>query len=420
MSTRRIFLRNSALAMVGVGTAPLWLKRALYAADGPLQRQKILVAIFQRGAADGLNVVVPHGEKAYYNLRPTIAIPRPTVDADKRQDAAIDPDAAIDLDGFFGLHPSLAPLKPLFDRQQLAIVDAVGSPDPTRSHFDAQDYMESGTPGLKATGDGWMNRALPKAQGKVSPVRAVSLGPVLPRAMRGAQPAIALQSIDGFQVRNAEAARQFQQMYTDARDPVLRATGRETFEAVGMLQSIQKQAYKPAAGAEYPRGRFGDSLRQIAQLIKSDVGVEMAFADIGGWDHHVNELGASASQGPLANLLREYGQALAAFWQDMGDRMQDVVVVTMSEFGRTAHENGNRGTDHGHANSMFVMGGGVKGGKVYGQWPGLEKEQLYEGRDLALTTDFRDVLGELVARHIGMPSVKGVFPGYDPKFLGLV
>jgi uncharacterized protein (DUF1501 family) len=419
MSTRRIFLRNSAVAMVGMGAAPLWLKRALYAADGPLQRQKILVAIFQRGAADGLNVVVPHGEKAYYNLRPTIAIPRPTVDTDKRL-GAIDLDAAIDLDGFFGLHPSLAPLKPLFDRQYLAIVDAVGSPDPTRSHFDAQDYMESGTPGLKATNDGWMNRALPKAQGKMSPVRAVSLGPVLPRAMRGAQPAIALQSIDGFQVRNAEAARQFQQMYTDARDPVLRATGRETFEAVGMLQSIQKQAYKPAAGAEYPRGRFGDSLRQIAQLIKSGVGVEMAFADIGGWDHHVNELGPSASQGPLANLLREYGQALAAFWQDMGDRMQDVVVVTMSEFGRTAHENGNRGTDHGHANSMFVMGGGVKGGKVYGQWPGLEKEQLYEGRDLALTTDFRDVLGELVARHIGLPSVKGVFPGYDPKFLGLV
>jgi uncharacterized protein (DUF1501 family) len=400
--------------MVGMGSAPLWLKRALYAADGPPQPKKILVAIFQRGAADGLNVVAPHGEKAYYAMRPTIAIPRPTADPAERQDAAID------LDGFFGLHPSLAPLKPLYDQQHLAIVDAVGSPDPTRSHFDAQDYMESGTPGLKATSDGWMNRALPKAQGKVSPVRAVSLGPVLPRAMRGAEPAIALQSIDGFQVRNAEAARQFQQMYADARDPVLRATGRETFEAVSMLQSIERQAYTPAAGARYPRGRFGDSLRQIAQLIKCGVGVEMAFADIGGWDHHVNETGPSASQGPLANLLREYGQGLAAFWQDMGDRMQDVVVVTMSEFGRTAHENGNRGTDHGHANSMFVMGGGVKGGKVYGQWPGLEREQLYEGRDLALTTDFRDVLGELVARHIGMPSVKGVFPGYDPKFPGLI
>jgi len=400
--------------MVGMGTAPLWLKRALYAADAPSPRKKILVAIFQRGAADGLNVVVPHGEKAYYDLRPTIAIPRPTLNGDKRQDAAID------LDGFFGLHPSLAPLKPLFDQRHLAIVDAVGSPDPTRSHFDAQDYMESGTPGLKATHDGWMNRALPKAQGKVSPVRAVSLGATLSRSMAGPNPAIALQSIAGFQVKDAQAARQFQDMYMGSKDPEMQAAGRETFEAVSMLQAIQNQPYIPAAGAEYPRGRFGDSLRQIAQLIKSDVGVEMAFADIPGWDHHVNEVGQRASEGQLANLLTQYGQALAAFWQDMGDRMADVAVVTMSEFGRTAHENGNRGTDHGHANSMFVMGAGVKGGKVYGKWPGLEKDQLYEGRDLALTTDFRDVLSELVSKHLGNPTVKGVFPGYAPHFLGLV
>jgi uncharacterized protein (DUF1501 family) len=396
-----------------MGTAPLWLKRALYAADAPSPRKKILVAIFQRGAADGLNVVVPHGEKAYYNLRPTIAIPRPAR-GEKREDAAID------LDGFFGLHPSLAPLKPLFDRQHLAIVDAVGSPDPTRSHFDAQDYMESGTPGLKATHDGWMNRALPAAVGKVSPVRAVSLGATLSRSMAGPNPAIALQSIAGFQVRDAQAAKQFQEMYLTSKDPSMQAAGRETFEAVSMLQTIQKQTYTPAAGVEYPRGRFGDSLRQIAQLIKADVGVEMAFADIGGWDHHVNEVGQRASEGQLANLLTQYGQALSAFWQDMGDRMADVAVVTMSEFGRTAHENGNRGTDHGHANSMFVMGGGVRGGKVYGKWPGLEKEQLYEGRDLALTTDFRDVLGELVSKHLGNPTVKGVFPGYAPKSLGLV
>ena len=414
MSTsRRIFLRNSALAMVGVGTAPLWLKRALYAADAPSPRKKILVAIFQRGAADGLNVVVPHGEKAYYSLRPTIAIPRPSR-GEKREDTAID------LDGFFGLHPSLAPLKPLFDQQHLAIVDAVGSPDPTRSHFDAQDYMESGTPGLKATHDGWMNRALPKVEGKVSPVRAVSLGTTLSRSMAGPNPAIALQSIAGFQVRDAQAAKQFQDMYMQSKDPAMQTAGRETFEAVSMLQTIQKQTYTPAAGAEYPRGKFGDSLRQIAQLIKADVGVEMAFADIGGWDHHVNEVGQRASEGQLANLLTQYGQGLTAFWQDMGDRMADVALVTMSEFGRTAHENGNRGTDHGHANSMFVMGGGVKGGKVYGKWPGLEKEQLYEGRDLALTTDFRDVLGELVSKHLGNPTVKGVFPGYAPKFLGMV
>jgi uncharacterized protein (DUF1501 family) len=411
MSTRRFFLRSSALAMAGVGAAPLWLQRALYAADAPSPRKKILVAIFQRGAADGLNVVVPHGEAEYYNLRPTIAVPRP---------AAGNPDAALDLDGFFGLHPSLAPLKPLFDRKHLAIVDAVGSPDPTRSHFDAQDYMESGTPGLKATDSGWMNRALPEEAGRTSPVRAVALGPVLPRTLRGAEPAVALASIGGFRVRDAAAAKEFEQMYEDSKDPSLEATGRETFEAMAMLQKIQKQTYTPAAGAEYPKGRFGDSLRQIAQLIKADVGMEMAFADVGGWDHHVNELGQRASEGQLANLLRDYGQALAAFWQDMGDRMADVAVVTMSEFGRTAHENGNRGTDHGHANCMFVMGGAVAGGKVYGKWPGLAKEQLYENRDLALTTDFRDVLGELVSRHMGNRSLAGVFPGYQPKPLGLV
>jgi uncharacterized protein (DUF1501 family) len=399
--------------MVGAGSAPVWLQRALYA-DTPGARKKILVAIFQRGAADGLNIVVPHGEQAYYRLRPTIAIPRPTIDLAKQADAVID------LDGLFGLHPSLAPLKPLYDQNHLAIVDAAGSPDPTRSHFDAQDYMESGTPGLKATRDGWMNRALPPAQGKRSPVRAIALGQTLPRSMRGLQPAIALQSIDSFQVRNAEAAKQFEMMYRASKDPVMQATGKETFEAMSMLQAIQRQGYTPASGADYPRGRLGQSLKQIAQLIKSDVGVEMAFADIGGWDHHTNELAARPSEGQLPNLLREFGGALTAFWKDMGDCMQDIVLVTMSEFGRTARENGNRGTDHGHANCMFVMGGAVKGGKVYGKWPGLEREQLYEARDLALTTDFRDVLGELVSHHLGNPSVKCVFPGYEPKFLGLV
>jgi len=403
MISRRLFFKNSALAMVGAGAAPLWLQRALYAKDAPTARKKILVAIFQRGAADGLNVVVPHGDAAYYKLRPTIAIPRPG-----------SPEGAIDLDGHFGLHPSLAPLKPLFEQQHLAIVDAAGSPDPTRSHFDAQDYMESGTPGRKATNDGWMNRALPKLEGKPSPVRAVSLGPTVARALAGHNPAISLQTIGGFRVQDSMAAKQFESMYSESKDPAIRAAGRETFEAVSMLQTIQKRPYTPDGGAEYPRGPFGDSMRQIAQLIKSDVGVEMAFADIRDWDHHVNE-----SQ-RLPGRLTEFAQGLAAFWKDMGDRMADVALVTMSEFGRTARENGNRGTDHGHANCMFVMGGPVKGGKVYGQWPGLENEQLYENRDLALTTDFRDVLGELVSTHMGNRSLDSVFPGHTPKFLGLV
>jgi uncharacterized protein (DUF1501 family) len=403
--SRRIFLRNSAIAMAGVGTAPLWLQRAAFAQTTTGQRRKVLVAIFQRGAADGLNIVIPHGEQRYYDLRPTISVPRPTADIAKE-------DSVIDLDGMFGLHPSLAPLKPLWDSHQLAIVHAAGSPDPTRSHFDAQDYMESGTPGLKATNDGWLNRALPPADGRPSPVRAVSLGPTLPRAMRGDNEAVAVESLGAFTVRDAAAAKTLEAMYAGTGDQILNGTGRATFEAVALLQSLQKTPYKPAAGAQYPAGRFGDSLRQVAQLIKADVGVEVAFADLGGWDHHVQEVGPKASVGQLAQRLTEFGGSLAAFYRDLGDRMEDVVVVTMSEFGRAAKENGDRGTDHGHANVMFAMGGPVQGGKVYGQWPGLAEEQLYEKRDLALTTDFRDVLSEAVYSHLGNRQTAKVFPGY--------
>jgi len=410
---RRIFLKSSAMAMVGVGSTPVWLSRALYASDAPSPRKKILVAIFQRGAVDGLNVVVPHGEQRYYDMRPTIAVPRP--------DGT--PDSAIDLDGFFGLHPSLKPLKPIYDSGRLAVVHAVGSPDPTRSHFDAQDYMESGTPGMKSTGDGWLNRALSNAgaAGAKSPVRAVSMTPELPRALRGHNDALAINNLNEFQVRDPQGSSTFEAMYSNTGDKFLNGTGRETFEAVKLMQSLAKQNYAPANGARYPGGRLGQSLRQMAQLIKADVGLEVAFTDVGGWDTHVNEAGQKASQGQLANLLQNFGEALAAFYQDLGDRMADVSVVTMSEFGRTARENGNRGTDHGHANVMLAFGGDIKGGKVYGDWPGLAEEQLYESRDLNLTTDFRDVLGELVTQHLGNRQIASVFPGYgEPKYRGLV
>ena len=412
MFSRRIFMKSSAMAMVGVGTAPVWLSRALYAQDAPSPRKKILVAIFQRGAMDGLNVVVPFGEKRYYDLRPNLAVPAP--------DGT--PDSAIDLDGFFGLHPSLAPLKPLWDQKSLAIIHATGSPDPTRSHFDAQDYMESGTPGRKATSDGWLNRAL-VAESKISPVRAVSLGAALPRTLRGRNDAVAINNLNEFQVRDPRGATSFESMYAGTMDKVLNGTGRETFDAVKLMQSIQKQTYTPAGGARYPGGRLGQSLMQIARLIKSDVGLEVAFTDVGGWDTHVNEVGPKPSVGQLANLLTELGQSMAAFAQDLGDRMADISLVTMSEFGRTARENGTRGTDHGHANVMFAFGGSIKGGKVYGDWPGLEQEQLYEERDLNLTTDFRDVLGELVSNHLANRKLEAVFPGYTggpDKFRGLL
>jgi uncharacterized protein (DUF1501 family) len=410
MASRRLFLKSSAVAMFGTSAAPAWLSRALYAADAPGPRKKILVAIFQRGAMDGLNVVVPHGEKQYYALRPNLAIPRPNGT----------PDAAIDLDGFFGLHPSLSPLKSIYDAGQLAIVHAVGSPDPTRSHFDAQDFMESGTPGQKTTGDGWLNRALVEEK-KSSPVRAVSLGPELPHALRGHNEAVAIDSLSNFKVSDTRGASAFEAMYGDTHDQVLKGTGREAFDAVKRVQAVNKDSYTPAGGAKYPNGKLGQSLLQIARLIKANVGLEVAFTDVTGWDHHVNEVGAKPTVGQLANLLNDLGQSLAAFYTDLGDRMADVSVVTMSEFGRTAKENGTRGTDHGHANVMLALGGGIKGGRIYGDWPGMEREQLYEGRDLNLTTDFRDVLGELVVRHLGNRQIASVFPGYgQPKFRGLI
>ncbi len=306
MTTRRMFLKSSAIAMVGARAAPAWLSRALYAADAPSPRKKVLVAVFQRGAMDGLNAVVPYGEDAYYSLRPNLAIPRPDGSAN----------AAIDLNGFFGLHPALAPLKPMFDARTLAIVHAAGSPDPTRSHFDAQDYMESGTPGRKATSDGWLNRAL-IAENKTSPVRAISLGPSLPRALRGHNSAVAVNTINEFQVHDAVGADSFESMYGATADAALKSTGRETFEAVKLMQSVQKQPYSPANGARYPNGKLGQSMREIARLIKSNVGLEVAFADIGGWDTHVNQVAARATQGQLANRLEEFGSALAAFYQDL-------------------------------------------------------------------------------------------------------
>ena len=410
MVSRRLFLKSSVVAMFGAGAAPPWLSRALYAGDAPSPRKKILVAIFQRGAMDGLNVVIPHGEKAYYDLRPNLAIPRPNGTLD----------SAIDLDGFFGLHPSLNPLKKIYDAGHLGIVHAVGSPDPTRSHFDAQDFMESGTPGNKTTGDGWLNRALVEEK-KSSPVRAVSLGPELPHALRGHNEAVAIGSLNDFKVRDDRGASAFQAMYEGTHDQVLNGTGREAFDAVKRVQAVEKGSYTPSGGARYPAGKLGQSMMQIARLIKSNIGLEVAFTDVGGWDHHVNEVGAKPTVGQLANLLAEFGQSLAAFYADLGDRMGDVTVVSMSEFGRTAKENGTRGTDHGHANVMFAMGGGVQGGKVYGEWPGMEREQLYEQRDLNLTTDFRDVLGEMVVRHLGNRKIAAVFPGYgEPRFRDLV
>jgi uncharacterized protein (DUF1501 family) len=396
--TRRIFLRNGALAVVGTTALPSFLARAAFGAADPGIGNKRLVVIFQRGAADGLNIVVPHGEASYYAMRPTINIPKKSV---------------LDLDGSFGLHPAMASFEPLWQQKHLAIVHAAGSPDPTRSHFDAQDFMESGTPGVKVTDDGWLNRTLRDLPADQSAFRAIALGPSLPRILSGKEPALAINNLNDFSVGGKNpnaAANTFEAMYDHSVDAVLHGTGAETFDAVKMLKAADPAHYMPAANANYPKGRFGDSLKQLAQMIKANLGVQVAFADIGGWDHHVNEGG---TQGQIANVLGDFSQSIAAFWNDLGDLGEDTVVVTMSEFGRTARENGNRGTDHGHANVMFVLGGPVKGGRVYGRWPGLDPSQLYEGRDLAVTTDFRLVLSEVVSRYLGNKDLKEVFPGFE-------
>src|SRR6266478_498990 len=404
--SRRYFMKQGSIAMVGLSTMPVFLQRAIAAT--PASGKKQLVVLFQRGAADGLNIVVPFGEQNYYRMRPTIAIPEP------RRGSA---DCAVDIDGFFGLHPSLASLAPLFQKNELAIVHAAGSPDPTRSHFDAQDFMESGTPGRKATEDGWLNRALETIpEESASPFRAVAMGASLPRMLRGSAPAMALLDVRQFKVmaqnstQGQVAEGGFEAMYAQTVDHALRGTGTETFEAIDILRKADPRKYKPENGADYGKSRLGQSLLQIGQLLKADIGTEALFVDCGGWDNHVNEGGAL---GQLSNLLKDLGQGMSAFRQDMGDRMQHIAFVTMSEFGRTAKENGNRGTDHGHANCMFVMGGDVKGGKVYGRWPGLSEGQLNEGRDLALTTDFRSVLGEILRKHSGVKDLAPVFPGFD-------
>ncbi|MBV8519109.1 MAG: DUF1501 domain-containing protein [Acidobacteria bacterium] len=397
---RRFFLKSTGLVLAGSALTPnVFAKMANVSST---RGKRVLVAIFQRGAVDGLNMIVPHGERAYYAARPSIAIPKANV---------------LDLDGFFGAHPSLQSLMPFWRDKSLGIVHAAGSPDATRSHFDAQDFMESGTPGVKSTEDGFLSRALMTEARAKSPLRAVAISPSMPRILSGSAGAIATTSLADFAVRSgkssADAAASFESMYGEAVAGALGDTAKDSFEAARLLQSVDTAASKDG----YPRNPLADALQQIATLIKSNVGLEIAFADVGGWDTHAAEGGA---QGQLANNLRGFSDAIAAFANDLGSRMADVTLVTMSEFGRTVHENGNRGTDHGHATVMLALGGGVNGGKVHGHWPGLETSQLYEQRDLAVTTDFRDVFAELLTKRQGVTSLASVFPRHQPRAVGLV
>jgi len=426
-TSRRVFLKSSGLALAAVGVAPAvgpaFLRNLVFAAEPQRARQttggrKILICIFQRGAVDGLSMVVPHGDPQYYKHRTPanggIALAR------------IGEGAVLDLDGMFGLHPALSKLKPIYDAGHLTAIQACGSPHATRSHFDAQDYMEAGAPGNKTIRDGWLARTLqncPEDAAKAKKViRSVSLTARAPRSLQGNTEVLSIADLSTFDVgkKGSGTADGFEALYDEAAGDVLHGVGKETFEALKQLRDLNPAGYVPAPGAQYPPGRFGTALRQLAQLIKADIGLEVGFAESGGWGTHINQGGA---KGRIAQQLQEFGGALAAFYTDLGDRMADVTILTMSEFGRTVRPNGNGGTDHGHGTCFLALGGNVKGGRVLGQWPGLAPEQLYENRDLPVTTDFRDVFGEIAQRHLGVRDLKAVFPAYDSspaKFRGVL
>jgi uncharacterized protein (DUF1501 family) len=384
---------------------PAWMPRMAFAPPGVEPPGDILVAIFQRGGMDGLNAVIPHGDADYYHLRSALAIAEPASGTDT---------TGIDLDGFFGLHPALRPLKDLWDDKALAIVHAVGSPDPTHSHFDAMDYMERGTPGEKQIATGWIGRHLQTAPWhNDSPFRAIGMGGIMQASLRGPVPVTTLQSIADFhlQGRTQDLARIQQTLaalYNQGSN--LDAAAATTFSATDLLAGIDVTHYTPAGGAAYPETEFGMACKQVAQITKAQIGMEIACIDIGGWDTHNHEGGLD---GELPTLLGELAGGVAALYHDLGDLAKRVTLVTMSEFGRRAYENDSGGTDHGHGNVMFVAGGSVNGGKVYGDWPGLAQDKLYATGDLAVTTDFRDVLGEIVQKRLGNPdNLAQIFPEY--------
>lgn len=420
-TTRRVFLKQGAFAMAAVGLAPAFgpsfLRNTVYAAEPARDGKstfgrKVLVCIFQRGAVDGLSMVVPHGDPNYYQFR--------TVDNNGIAIARTGDNSVIDLDGTFGLNPALAALKPIFDSGHLAPIQACGSPNPSRSHFDAQDFMELAMFD-KNTRDGWLARTIahcPEDQAKLTTAfQSVSMTSILPLSLRGSD-ALAIPNLNTFDVGSGMVmpmaekkanSNGFESLYDDAVGDVLHGAGDETFDALKQLRSIRAAKYVPSNGAEYPRNDLGQSMMQIAQLIKSNVGLEVAFAESGGWDTHHNQGGAN---GQLARNLQGFGDSLAAFYKDMGDGMADVTVLTMSEFGRTVRQNGTGGTDHGHANCFFAMGGDVAGGKVLGDWPGLAPEQLYQNRDLQVTTDFRNIFAEMAAKQMGVRDLTAVFPEF--------
>lgn len=402
---RRAFLKTGAIALLTVGAGPAFLQRAARAVGDPgaFRRRKTLVTIFQRGAMDGLMAVPPLDDPHLQRLRPRLHM-----SAARRSG-----DGVLELGDGFGLHPALGELLPFWRDGDLAVVHGVGSPDPTRSHFDAQDYMETGTPGRKGTPDGWLDRVAGELGHDATPFRSVALTPALPRSLYGDEGALAVSDLRDLLLSDEE--KELREVYGASPDPLLRRAGGETFEAVETLERLDVSSYRPAPDARYPDSPLGRALRQIAFLVKSDVGLEIAFAESGGWDTHVAQ---GTRRGNFARRADDLSRSVAAFWRDLGAHRDDVTLMTMTEFGRTVAENGTAGTDHGHGSCLFVLGGGVDGGKVHGRLPELAAENLYEGRDLPVTTDFRSVFHHVATEHFGLADDAGLFPGWSPPPAG--
>jgi len=412
MITRRAFLKAGGLTLLGmgIGGVPTFLTRAASMNTvSPLYgKRRVLVCIFQRGAMDGLMAVTPFADTYLKAARPDLFVTPASANGDK---------ALLDLDGRFGLHPSMRAFEVLYREQRLAIVHGMGSPNTTRSHFDAQDYMESGTPFSKSTSSGWLNRAAGMLGHEATPFQAVSLTPAMPRVLYGDQPALAISNLKDFTVQTkgnprgtVVAARSFEELYDQTSSTLLNETGKESFEAMHLLQKADINRYTPEYGAIYPASPLGNALKQIAQLIKMDVGLEVAFAESGGWDTHLNQ---GAVNGIFARNVADLSNSISAFWKDLERFQDDVTVMTMTEFGRTVKQNGSRGTDHGRASCSFILGNNVRGGMIHGSVPELAPENLEDHRDVPVTTDFRSVFSSVSSTHLRIEHSLLLFPGWN-------
>ncbi|MCE7043323.1 DUF1501 domain-containing protein [Dyadobacter sp. CY312] len=421
MLSRRAFLKSGGVALFSAGIAGSIPAFAVQAAAAnktafPFAKKKTLVCIFQRGAMDGLMAVTPFNDTFLKTARPNLLMSAAQSTSDK---------PLIDLDGRFGLHPSMQVFESLFREKRLAIVHGIGSPNTTRSHFDAQDYMESGTPFNKGTASGWLNRAVGLLKDEaLTPFTAVSLTSAMPRSFYGDNPSVSISNLQDFAIQMKGnqsganmAAKSFEDLYDQTASGLLQETGRESFEAMKLLKTADLKNYKPEPGITYPNSALGNSLKQIAQLIKMNVGLEVAFAESNGWDTHFNQ---GAANGVFARNVADLSNSISSFWNDLSAYQDDVTVMTMTEFGRTVRQNGTRGTDHGRASCNFILGNDVNGGLVHGKMQPIAVENLEDGRDLAVTTDFRSVFSEVADKHLKLTDDKTLFPDWQGEKIGVM